>query len=691
MTLGWYLRRFRSMGAPEVAWRVRTMLVQSRWRVRAGARWPVPRAEPRWAGGQLPLGTGIEAEGAEAVLAAAQALLEQGRWPVFTAEANLSGLEPDWFHDPATGKRAPASEYCFTVPHRDQRRVGNVKYVWEVSRLQHLTVLAAAYHLSGDVRFAERALAHLQSWWRANLPLRGIHWVSGIELGLRLLTWTWVRRLLARWPGVAACFEADPLFQRQLHAHQAWIATFYSRGTSANNHLVAEMAGLLAASRAFPIFAESDGWSRLAAAHLEREAERQTFPDGLNRELAGDYHCFVTELFLISGIEADIAGPPMSAAYWEAVKRMLTALAATVDVAGNGSRQGDGDDGRALLFTTPGKGTGTVLEAGGRLMGRPDWWPAATGDVGAALLASMGAEHRIDLPGPEARPSLFPDAGVSILRDLTPRPADVGPADVGPAEMWCRFDHGPHGFLRTAAHAHADALSFELRFGGREILVDPGTYCYHGERAWRTYFRSTIGHNTLQLAGRDQAEQAGPFLWRTRPEAELFSAFGLTSGPVACVEATHDGYRRTKPWMAHRRKLALNRAARSLEVIDSLDGDGSVDVRLAFHLHPSVDCRLEGARARLAWAAAEGPGEATIDLAPGLAWSAHRGETDPIMGWYSRQFGEREPTTALVGRGRIGAGEILRSRIVFVEAAGLCPSNRRGRKKPFSGPALTSA
>ena len=38
-----------------------------------------------------------------------------------------------------------------------------------------------------------------------------------------------------------------------------------------------------------------------------------------------------------------------------------------------------------------------------------------------------------------------------------------------------------------------------------DILADPGTYCYHGEPEWRSYFRSTIGHNTVEIGGRDQS------------------------------------------------------------------------------------------------------------------------------------------------------------------------------------------
>ena len=56
-------------------------------------------------------------------------------------------------------------------------------------------------------------------------------------------------------------------------------------------------------------------------------------------------------------------------------------------------------------------------------------------------------------------------------------------------------------------------MSLEVRYGGVDVLADPGTYCYHGEPAWRSYFRSTIAHNTLELGGRNQSGEGGPFLW----------------------------------------------------------------------------------------------------------------------------------------------------------------------------------
>ena len=42
---------------------------------------------------------------------------------------------------------------------------------------------------------------------------------------------------------------------------------------------------------------------------------------------------------------------------------------------------------------------------------------------------------------------------------------------------------------------------------------------------------------------------------------------------------------------------------------------------------------------------------AVLDLPGQLSWRAHRGESDPPLGWYSAGFGRKEPATTLVGTG----------------------------------------
>jgi hypothetical protein len=81
-------------------------------------------------------------------------------------------------------------------------------------------------------------------------------------------------------------------------------------------------------------------------------------------------------------------------------------------------------------------------------------------------------------------------------------------------------------------------------------------------------------------------------------------------------------------------------------------------------------------------------GEARLELPSGLQWSLHRGETNPILGWYSPGLGRRVPSFSLVGRGRSEPDAPFATRLEFSEA-GESPE-AAGRRRAISwgvGPA----
>ncbi len=468
-----------------------------------------------------------------------------------------------------------------------------------------------------------------------------MHWTSGIELGVRLVSWAWVRRLLHDWPKVEELFDSNPEALSQIWWHQQYLAAFPSRGSSANNHAVAEACGRLVAACAFPWFAESDRWRGEAADQLQRTLRANTFPSGVNRELATDYHRFVTELGLVAVTEAAAAGHPVGTGTWDLLGASLDAAAAVVDVAGRPPRQGDGDEGRALVLDDPDVDPwAQLLGLGDALVGALPWWPAPRGTVAGTLTAALLPHPPAVTMRPAQAPRVFPDAGMYLLR--------TAPSE-GP-EIWCRCDGGPHGFGSIAAHAHADALSVEVRYDGVELLVDPGTYCYHGEPEWRSYFRSTLAHNTLEVDGEDQSVAGGPFLWTGHASAETSRA-DLPEEGVQTWSGHHTGYARLDPALRHERTVTLDPRTRVLTITDGLTAGTTHTVRLAFHVGPDVEVALDGSAATLTWHGASGPVTATMHLTPTLRWTAHRGESRPPLGWYSPRFGHRVPTTTLVGSG----------------------------------------
>jgi len=440
--LSWYWRRARAMSLLEIAQRIAFERRKQQWR-----RQPPPGATPLHF--NLPADTLSVKCLPSSVTAEADEILRRGT--------------PDWHKDDLTGKSAPLS-FSLDIDYRDADAIGNAKVIWEKSRHHHLTVLAAAYALTKDERYAAAVATQLLDWSEKNPCLRGFNWSHALEAGIRLIAWVWCERLLRGSTHHDRLKSLWPV----IHQHQQFIELARSRGSSANNHLIGEMAGLFIAATAFPLFADSARWRELARQSLEEEIIRQTFPSGLNREMAYSYHVFTFEFFLFAWLENPSA---FSAAYLDRLRRMAGVITALADCAPN---YGDCDDGHALVLGT-----------------------------GNAQLRQLCGET----------PTTTEEAGLFVLRQ---------------GNITVLADAGPHGYLSIAAHAHADALAFTLTVGGQPIFVDSGTYDYFRSEQDRRYFRSTQAHNTVVVDDLDQSAQAGPFLWSRQAKTTVESWDGKT-------------------------------------------------------------------------------------------------------------------------------------------------------------------
>ena len=615
------------MSPAEIAWRLALAAKKATWRRRFNRGSlpapPAPREHPptppwEW--------TSTRAVQESSALIAEANLALNHEWRFL----GLSGVrEPriDWRLDPESGVRAP-SGFGFDTDHRDERRVGNIKLIWEKSRHHHFTVLAAAYALTRDERYSREIQEQWLDWIARNPYLDGVHWTHPLEHGIRLLSWVWTERLLRGSSQHPSLFGRESPVWAAIYHHQDFIAQTYARGSSANNHLIGEMAGLLAAASAWPVFEKSETWRALARRQLEAAAAIQTFPSGLNREQAFGYHVFTLEFFVAAAWEARQTGDPMPPAFLDRLRSIVEAAADLADSAGNLPRYGDDDEGLALQIRPRSAPRDQWLLQVGRALTRADVPIAPGGSLAAAL---MGCEC-----GPRTTESTradgsqaWTDAGIYVLavRRHTPR------------EIFVLADAGPHGFLSIAAHAHADALAFTLSVGGVPILVDAGTYVYHTQPLWRDRFRGTGLHNTLRIDGIDQSHPAGAFLWSQ--QATTHATEWTPSPHGGRLTARHDGY---KPLgVIHQRTFDLQ--DHRLTLTDSLQGQRSHLVELRFLCHP--ECHLDPI----------GPNQVLIQRGsviirltlPGIfAIHPARGEGD--AGWYSPQFGVRVPTWQVVAR-----------------------------------------
>lgn len=513
---------------------------------------------------------------------AKEALLA-GHWPALGFAWRWDG-DAAWHRAPDTGKMW-SRIFFGDIAYREGDPYGDARVVWEPSRLQQLVSLALLA-LRDEAR-AERALILLEtmldSWVRANPPLTGIHYVSAMECALRL---------------IAVCHALDlarnrlsapePTWRNLLKlvfSHAFLIAQRPSLHSSAGNHTIAEAVGLVYAGILFSEHVDAARWLAQGLGIMQREAQRQVLPDGGGIEQAFWYQLFVVDLLRLAQALLERHRHPVPRALSDAVRRGRRFLSAMADGPGSLPRVGDCDDGYALSPHL-----------------RISW----------------------NKPAPAENPAVFRDAGYTIVRGHSRRPVRLV------------FDHGPLGMPPACGHGHADALSLHVTVDGSELLIDPGTYTYTGDPAWRRWFRSTAAHNTVRVDGLDQAKQETAFQWSHAPQASLVAVRRDDSGRTFLL-ARHDGYRRRG--VIHWRALAFD-GADYLLVLDYLAGQGDHHAELFWHF--GVEAEPVGAGFLLR----DGDMTGWLEVAGGSA-SLHRGETAPALGWRSPRYGVRVPANAI--------------------------------------------
>jgi hypothetical protein len=60
-----------------------------------------------------------------------------------------------------------------------------------------------------------------------------------------------------------------------------------------------------------------------------------------------------------------------------------------------------------------------------------------------------------------------------------------------------------------------------------------------------------------------------------------------------------------------------------------------------------------------------------MELPAALDWSLHRGETGPILGWYSAELGRRVPSWTLLGSAAAAPGHKLVTHLSFTDSGNL--------------------
>jgi hypothetical protein len=634
---GWFLRRLRSMSVQETAWRATRGVVSA---VRPVWHAPASDVVPDWdamlAGfrsgtdrpvffdrGRVRRVAAAQPGHRSAVIAAADEAV-RGRHRFFGYDAAQLAETVDWNLDAVSGFRWPSIDSS-RIDYRNIQ--ADVKWIWELNRLQHLSWLAQAWLLTGEQRYSHAAFDQLDSWLQQCPPGTGIAWRNAFEAGVRAVSVALSLQGFRDSPDLTT--DRFRRIAQMLESSASMCWTDRSRFSSANNHLIGELAGLAVVAMLFPELPKAAVWEDRAVTLLTAEADRQILPDGAGAEQAVGYQVFSAELLMLVAvllIERDGSAP---SAILNAIDRSAGYLAAIVGKADPEPRYGDDDEGFAIRLDALQKRTvrdhlGCVAAITGNPAVRDsatrgwtsEWLsqthPSAAGYSAAATdLATSGDNH------------FAPHGGLVVLRSSGIRTV---------------MDVGPLGYLSIAAHGHADALAVTISLDGVEIVGDPGAGSYYGHPDWRRTHRGTRAHATVQVDGVDQSVAGGPFLW-TRHAAVRVHGVDLTAG---VVDAEHNGYRRLDDPVNHRRWLVAPADSCSVLVVDLLSGPGHHQVCTSWPIHPDFDVvaangvhsvtRAGRPVAHLATAATAAP---TLQQT--------RADQESALGWWSDHLESRRP------------------------------------------------
>ncbi|HYP54677.1 MAG TPA: alginate lyase family protein [Solirubrobacterales bacterium] len=434
------------------------------------------------------------------------------------------GPRIDWSLDFKSGRRWPARHRLLLESrYLDD---SDVKVPWELSRFQHLPLLAAAFRLSGETRYLDEIGAQLDGWIEANPVEIGINWFCTMDVAIRAANWVAALAICA--PEAAS----QPWAERaagSLLLHGRFIRDNLETAEARTNHYLSDVVGLLPVAALFSEGPEGRRWGAWAVDELIAEMEHQVREDGCDHEASIPYHRLVTELF-VCGTQAGEALRPgaFPDSYRQRLDRMLDFVAAYTRPDGLAPQVGDNDDGRFLPLADYGRDFRSHLH----------------------LFRQARRPYR-----PATRSAAFRAGGYFTMRH---------------GDLYALVRCGDTGVYGVGSHAHNDQLSFELCHGATPLVEDPGVGTYYEDEETRLRFRSTAFHATLRVDGAEQNEMPPwprfPIGDRSRAEATAWEA-----GPDRTRFAgRHHGFEALPDPALHERSLELDGPARALTVVDTV-------------------------------------------------------------------------------------------------------------------------
>ena len=558
--ISWLIRRLKAMSIPEVAWRLSQKSIEKREQAcfKGKQKQVISAVFDLALAGLTPDGDRLHLH------------FGNKKFSCHTAIHLLSGADYEayktrWNAGFQTEKEWPGT-FSYELEYKQKDEIGDARTNWELNRHFQFALLAKDFAATGDPKYLRELEGLFSDWNEKNPFLQGISWTSVMEAAVRCINWVYAYGFLAH---AAAPEKLLEELKTGILNMTDFIAKHYSRYSSANNHLIVEACAIGHSGILF----SHQPWIDLAVRLLTHELPLQNYADGVNRELSLHYQSFYMEAMGLTLRLLKKNGLAVPAPWPDMLDKMGRYVADCLGDYGEIVVFGDDDEGKILdLAGISGPDaaydhTGHYRYVLGMLSVLLNRQYTDVKKLDCETLRWLFTEEEQAAAGQKERYvspqyACYREGGVTILRS----------AD---RKLLIGIDHGALGFGSICAHGHADALSFQVFYEGKPLLIDPGTYIYHCDLQSRNAFRETKNHNTVCVDGRNQSEMLGPFLWGSKASAALLSYEEKDGG--ARLVMTQDGY---KP-LIHTRTIGFD-GNRTLTIADELSQEANAEANFLF-------------------------------------------------------------------------------------------------------------
>lgn len=455
----------------------------------------------------------------------------------------------NWCHDPIKNYTWSTGKVYLSQPTRSMLGA-DLKMPWEISRFNHLPMMATVAVTSTDDdeadRLASEIVAQIADFLAFNPYGFGPNWTCAMDVGIRIANWLIAIDILRPKMDFSKkeMREFSTIFGRYALAHGDYIyRNLESHERRSTNHFLADIVALIFIAVYFPKHKDSEHWLAFGAQSLIEETLDQFYEDGGNKEGSTSYHRLSAEMVywgvaLISGQDTDLKTECFGSKFVTQLHKIRDFSRAIMDSKSEVPIVGDQDSGCFMKLEPVGRqydgnewftyvkpiymegdwiesqvsfarlecfaaalldGKVTALE--GALM-----HAVAKGRVCPEFgLKESACDHHL-LPSLQITDGSFEHRRVTKILGFKPG-ADLrsGMEALAFAESGLFLLKSDRIYVCLVArkyeeginygHTHNDNLSINILVDGFPILFDPGTFCYTNDVIKRNEFRSSRIHN----------------------------------------------------------------------------------------------------------------------------------------------------------------------------------------------------